>query len=229
MKLVDKLLERSSGCCEACGKKIRNKTPAVLKLFESGIGIRQGPENTLVACIGAVAELSRLSVAERVIRLIDKAEPFQCSYREPRKQEQKIAPKKKPKAQGRSVVRAIPTYLYQESMRTNPRPPPEQRLKNPPPLFLDESGKISTPRYSDQIEPINAPSFDVDKVWTACSRRTLTPVQIQNLLDQSNSLNLPPRLVEMLDALRNEKLKSLRTKYTIDPEGVVTFDRSGPK
>ena len=229
MKLVDKLLERSSGCCEACGKKIRNKTPAVLKLFESGIGIRQGPENTLVACIGAVAELSRLSVAERVIRLIDKAEPFQCSYREPRKHEQKIAPKKKPKAQGRSVVRAIPTYLYEESMRPNPRPPPEQRLRNPPPLFLNEAGQITKPQYSEPIEPAAAPSFNFGKVWTACSQGTLTLIQIQALLDQSSNLNLPQRLVEMLEKLRNEKRTNLGTKYTIDPEGVVAFNRPGPK
>lgn len=227
MKLVDKLIERSAGYCEACGKKFRNKTPAVLKLFEPGIGIRQSPENTLVACIGAVAELAELSVSERVIRLIDKTDPFQCTYREQRKQEEDIPPRKKPKAKERYVAKPAQTYFYETYTPTKSRPPPELRLKNPPPLFLDESGKISTPRYSYQVEPVAEPSFDVDKVWSACSRGTLTSIQIQNLLDQSKNLNLPQGLVNRLEDLRIEKLKG--TKYTIDPEGVVTMQRGGRK
>jgi hypothetical protein len=226
MKLIERLIARSCNRCEVCDKPLKSRTPAILKLYDKGYGIKQSDDNCLVACEGMAHEFSRLAMSEKVLKIINNHELFLCPYRTtPQKATPQIKAARDTARKTKPTKSNYSSYYFLS--KPNPRAPEETRIQNPPPILSkdlkrshEETPRIGLPSISDvAIE-------DRIRNWrNDLQLGRLTLQTIHRLLDQAAALNLPNSFVQELTSARNTKNYLTNAVYSVDKDGVVSIKK----
>lgn len=226
MKLIDRLIDRSCNRCEVCDKPLKSRTPAILKLYDKGYGVKQSDDNCLVVCEGMANEFSSLAMSEKVLKIINNHELFLCPY--------KTIPKKSTQQQKTVRVREQKTKStksdysnYYFLSKPNPRAPVETRIQNPPPILDKDLKKILEESAHRRLPSISDISIE-DRIsnWRSdLQLGRLTLQTIHRLLDQAAALNLPSSFVQELTKARNTKNYLANTVYSVDKDGVVSIKK----
>ena len=78
MALIDDLLAKAKGKCEACGEPFKRRNPAVLSFVDLSAGKRRSLSTSLVVCDQACIALEQLSMRERILKLVGWRDPYSC-------------------------------------------------------------------------------------------------------------------------------------------------------
>ena len=221
MKLINKLIERSGNRCELCDKSLKSRTPAILKLYDSGHGIKQTEQNCIVACSGKVSSFTDLKISQKILKIINNQKPISCSYKTT------VGSKSRTQAQDLQSFNAKFENRRSFSFLTpkvNPRAPIEKRIKNPPPIFNKENYKKRT-NYRSQAADENLNDLQVRiRNWQSqLLSQTLSEETIYKLLEQAEALGLPDSFIQELVNAKNTGNYPKVRLFSVDKNGVVIF------
>jgi len=221
MKLIDRLIERSANRCELCDKSLKSRVPAILKLYDSGHGIKQTENNCIVACSGKVSSFSDLKISQKILKIINNQKPISCSYKTTAGTKSPMQAANLRSFNAKLESRRSFSYL---TPKANPRAPIDKRIKNPPPIFNKENNKKLT-NYESQATNKNTNELQVRiKNWQSqLSSQTLPEETIYKLLEQSQALGLPNSFIQELVNAKNMGNYPKVRLFSVDKNGVVIF------
>jgi hypothetical protein len=195
--------------------------PAILKLYDSGHGIKQTENNCIVACSGKVSSFSDLKISQKILKIINNQKPISCSYKTTAGTKSPMQAANLRSFNAKLKSRRSFSYL---APKANPRAPIEKRIKNPPPIFNKENNKKLT-NYESQATNKNTNELQVRiKNWQSqLSSQTLPEETIYKLLEQSQALGLPNSFIQELVNAKNMGNYPKVRLFSVDKNGVVIF------
>lgn len=219
MRLIDRLLSVTKSNCEACGKRLRHKLPAVVALSDPHPGQRRTIDTTVLACADGAKVLLNLSIRERVLAISRVGPEFVCPA-----QRNKANPTRSPKVELTSGLKPAKTSLTPAAAWPFPAGSLPPRQSSPTKTNTSKSAKSRTTaqvKHDDFIEPdAPPPEFSVERVREALNNHRLDVLQITQLLDRAKVLGINDDLYEALSIRKAELLKQPHS-YAVTNKGEV--------
>jgi hypothetical protein len=237
VKLVEKLHQQNSGRCDACGKKVKIESAALLPLFDDAFSIRKTANNCLLVCDAALEQLNEYYIRDQILMIAGRFDSFVCPGNKKKSPVEKDAFSRSLKVDSQSRkmnsadkrAKAPPMRSLKPSVEF--RSPSEFDFNNEDSVFSGVQIRKNFINKSTARESIgsskNAPAYSFrreyvdeepvqgevrkdanERILEALNSNTLSPSRISIYLDKSGELRLNDFVISKLKEAININAKN---------------------